>query len=183
VTEHNWVFWAAQSVAALAFVVMFWSSYSISRRVTIVGRGVASVLFTTNYLLLGMWSAAGVAGLNSVRSFAMSGVGAARTRRTLALVFIAVHTGLFVFVTGSFDTWLGVLPLAGAIVSTFSFSLERVSWIKALTVANSCIWISYFLAHGLWVNIAGDAVAAVLAAIACWRALKSESAMREAALR
>lgn len=70
-TGQNPFFWVAQGAAAVGFMVMFWSNYSINRKVTITGRGVSSLLFTLEYVILGMWSAAGVSGINALRGTAL----------------------------------------------------------------------------------------------------------------
>jgi len=37
--------WVSQALAAVGFAVMFWSNYSINRKVTVASRGVSSALF------------------------------------------------------------------------------------------------------------------------------------------
>ena len=68
-----------------------------------------------------------------------------------------------------------MLPLVGAILSTLAMSMTRVSNIKALTVAASAVWITFFIVHGLWVNVFGDSLGVMFAAIAWWRARREEA--------
>ena len=178
---HPPIFWVAQTLAAVGLIVMFWSSYSISRKVTIVGRGLSSLFFAFEYVLLGMWSSAGVAAVNTVRGFAMAKEMSLSARRWTMAVFLFAQTLLFVCVTGSFATPVALLPLLGSALSTIAFAFERVSRIKVFTILSSASWVTFFVISGLWVNFLGDAIGLVVAALAFRRAVKSESAVHDGA--
>jgi hypothetical protein len=171
--EHGWVFWVAQGIAVAGFIAVFWSNYSLNRTATVAGRGVSALLFCTEYVLLGAWGPAGVAGVNTVRAFSLASAKTKVGRRRLMMVFIVLHTTLFVFVTGTFSTIAGMIPIFGAILSTIALSMEKISTIKALTVISSAVWISYFLLNGLWVNLLGDTIGLVFAAVAWVRATRA----------
>jgi hypothetical protein len=181
VEAYSSIWWVSQTLAAIAYCIIFFSAWTINRKATIISRGFSSATFAIEYLILGLWSGAGVSGINSIRAFIMAFADRKKTRQIIAYIFITFHIALFIFVTGgTFDNWVSYLPLVGAILSTISFSLMSVPQIKALTIIGGLLWTTYFLINGLWVNAAGDILALTLATHAFIRATRKENKDSEA---
>ena len=133
----------AQVVGALA-AITFISSFQLKRRAWIlIFGGIARVLFTVQYILLGAYVGAA---LDVLGIFAVTIAGRKdhpTVKRLLFPLITLVHIAILVITVIFYQNWTDIFVLMGMTLHTAALWFSREKTIRALSLCGSPCWLTY----------------------------------------
>ena len=164
-------FWIAQGIGVLICLLASYGYFRKTRARFLRVQVAINILYTVEYLLLGVWSGA-VANLISTAKFLSFEKDAAAGKKTTlkkSLIFCILSV---VFGIAVFDGWLSVIPIFVAVMVTFSTAQENPVIIRLSFALANVLWIAFNFAGRAYVSAVYSAVELVVSVVSLVLILK-----------
>lgn len=156
--------WVGQSLGVIAGALLLYSSWTISRKRTVVSNIAAAAFFAVSDVVLGAWGAVVCSVINFVRGIVVERwkVNSERARWAITGFFVAAIWTGYLLVNGWPDNGFEWLPIIGCGLIVIGLGIHDVLIVKWMIFAGSIAWIIYKVWFGLWGVLPGEVAATVL---------------------
>lgn len=128
----------------------------------------ATACFAMHFYLLDATAAMIIAAVSSVRGFVLSVKNMMKYKKLIVIINLAlVYFG--VFYSGSFESWIVLLPLIGTTMASFQDIQKKASSMRAISVGKEGLWLIYNVIIGSHGGATNAALVMVSSLVGLWR--------------